>query len=120
MAKKNAALPKDAPNRRTSHVGSVKSRVNKSSRTNGTLDIAGPLAPQGNKRVSKDFSESPPPPKGVRPDGLDDDLLNRKGDGYTGPRARVHRTPGIEAVPMDNTSVEQVAQRDVPGDLDIP
>jgi hypothetical protein len=112
-------MAKEANNRRTSDVHAVKSRNVKTSRNDGTLDIVGPLAPQGNKRLAKDFASSPNTVKRVRADGLDDDLINRKDSAYTGPRARVHGTPGVNAE-RTGDNIEQVAQGDIPGDLDIP
>jgi hypothetical protein len=117
--KKKAALPSDAPNRRTSHVGSVKSRPDKRSKNDGSVDLVGSLAPNQGKRTGKDFAESPAPAKGKRPDGLGDEDSTRIGTGYVGARAHVHRTPGIEAVRTKDL-IEQIAQGEPPSDLDIP
>jgi hypothetical protein len=116
---KTAGLPKDAPNRRTSHVGSVKSRVNKTSRNDGSIDVFGSLAPNQGKRVGKDFGPSTPPAKGKRVDGLGDEDSTRKGDGYTGARAHVHSHPGVEATRIKDL-IETMQASDAPSDLDIP
>jgi hypothetical protein len=120
MAKKSAALPKDSPNRRSSRMGPVKSKVNKTSRSDGKIDIAGPLAPQGNKRTGKDFGPSTPPAKGRRPDGLGDEDSTRTGTGYVGARAHVHRTPGVEAQRMPKDLIETTQDADAPDVLNIP
>jgi hypothetical protein len=117
---KKTALPKDAPNRRTSRVGSVKSRNNKTSRNDGSVDLVGSLAPNQGKRTGKDFADSPPATKGKRVDGLGDEDSTRKGDGYTGARAHVHRTPGIEATRMPKNLIETTQDTDAPDVLDIP
>ena len=116
---KRTALPEERPNRKTSHVGPVPSRVDKRSKNDGSIDVFGSLAPNQGKRVGEDFADSVPPPKGKRVDGLGDEDSTRTGTGYVGARAHVHATPGVEAT-RTKDNIETFAQGDIPDDIDIP
>jgi hypothetical protein len=121
MAKKTAGLEAEQPNRKTKsdRVGGVPSRNNKASKDGG--DVYGPLDPTGlgNKRTGRDFSDSSPAAKGKRPDALGFEDSTRKDAADPTSRAVVKRIPGIDAVRI-NDRTEQVAQGNVPNDLDIP
>jgi hypothetical protein len=116
---KKAGLPADSPNRRTSSAKSVKSRNDRRSRNDGAFDVVGPLAPDQGRRVAKDLGTSTNTVKRVRPDGLGDEDATRLPGGYEGARAHVHTHPGL-AIERTGDLIEQIAQGDIPNDLDIP
>jgi hypothetical protein len=118
MAKKTAGLPAEEPNRKskTDRVGGVPSRNVKTSKVDGTVDVFGPLAPQGNKRTSKDVSVSAPPAKGSRPDALGYEDSTRTNAPDPQSRAFVKHVPGVDAV-RTGDNIDQLAQGDVPDDL---
>jgi hypothetical protein len=115
---KEAGLPADEPNRKTKADLLHASRVNKTSKNDGSIDVFGPLDPTGlgNKRASKGFAGSTPPAKGKR----DDSFLGRfdstrKAD--LGPRNWVRRDEGQDQVERIGDNFETFAQTDVPDEL---
>jgi hypothetical protein len=116
---KNTA-PKDSPNRRTSSTGPVKSKVNKVSRNDGSVDLVGSLAPNQGKRTGKDFSESPPPPKGKRDDSFLGRFDSTRKTDAAGPRNWVRSGDGVDQVERIGDLVETFDQTDAPDELNIP